>query len=195
MGKLQVPEYVKEIRKNIRNDSYIPEAVKIILAQNGIDKYPINVFDIAKKLSFAIKYASFQDDAISGILWDGIEPISVEGEQYQRVIFVKKDEIPQRQMFTVAHEIGHFMLHCNDESNFYERYMTKNSNVSKEQKEMEDKADFFAANLILPEDILHRYILVNKLENIDEIVNKVSSDFFVEKETIERRLEEIGYAQ
>ena len=60
---------------------------------------------------------------------------------------------------------------------------------------MEDKADYFAANLILPKEILHRYILVNKLDSVDEIISKVSSDFFVEKETIKKRLEETGYVQ
>ncbi len=198
MGKLQVPEYVKEIRNNLRNGGFIEDAINMILSENGIKQLPINAFDIARKLGFVIKVVSFRDDSISGILWDGAEPFPALGAAYQRVILLNGNESAERQLFTVAHEIGHFMLHCNDDTNFYERYITnkcKDETIPDEQKDMEDKADFFAANLLLPTEILLRYIQTNGLNSTTEIINSVSADFCVEKETIRRRLEEIRYVR
>jgi len=194
MAKLPIPEYVNLIREKIGDDEYIPVAIRMILSENGIKEYPINAFEIAKKLGFTIKYAEFKDSTISGILWDGVEEAIFGNEGYKRVMIINSKESPERQLFTVAHEIGHFMLHCNENSNFYERYISAgNKSVDPEEKRMEDKADYFAANLLLPEDILNRYIKVNNLKNRRNIEYAVASSFFVEKETVSRRLDEIGY--
>lgn len=195
MSKLPVADYIKQIRKKIaRNEKNYDNIVDTILEENGVKVYPINAFDIAKKMGFDIKYARFKNSSISGALWDGVDEMSFGDETFKRVIFVNGKESPRRQLFTVAHEIGHFILHCNDESNFYERYMTdKKDNVEPNQKKMEDDADYFAASLLLPRNILVQYIRINGLNDNKEIIDKVSSDFFVEKETISKRLYEIGY--
>lgn len=197
MGKLQVPGYVKEIRQRLKEDGHIEDAVELILSENGIKQVPINAFDIARKLGFVIKTVSFQDDSISGVLWDGAEAFPSLSGDYCRIILLNVKESAERQLFTVAHELGHFMLHCNDETNFYERYITKDCKdaISEEQKDMEDKADFFAANLLLPRSTLLRFIQTNDFNNENEIIASVSSVFCVEKETIRRRLEEIGYVR
>ncbi len=195
MSKLPVADYIKRIRnKIIKNEKHFDNIINLVLEENGVKEYPINAFDIAKKMGFAIKYVEFKDSSISGALWDGVDEMPFGGETFKRVIFVNGKESPKRQLFTVAHEIGHFILHCNSESNFYERYMTdKNANVVLSQKKMEDDADYFAASLLLPRDILIQYIKINRLTEKENIIDKVSADFFVEKETISRRLDEIGY--
>ena len=64
-------------------------------------EYPVKLAELAKKLGVAIKVASL-DLGISG-------KISKEDGKY--IIRVNRFESRERQRFTIAHEIAHYLLH------------------------------------------------------------------------------------
>lgn len=76
----------------------------------------------------------------------------------KKIIVINKADSPNRQRFTIAHELGHFLLH-QDYAMDKDRYMVllrrplKDTNYSNEEKE----ANCFAAYLLVPPEILQKY--------------------------------------
>ena len=72
-------------------------------------------------------------------------------------IFYNAKARPERQRFTLAHELGHFVLHRDSHASF---------NCDKESiytgadtlKQIEREADEFASNLLMPGDLLRQRI-------------------------------------
>lgn len=87
--------------------------------------------------------------------WEGCEGALVRNADDEREwgIFVKPRTRPERKRFTVAHELGHFILH---------RHQRPSFNCDKESvhagidtlKQIEREADDFASNLLMPGDML-----------------------------------------
>lgn len=75
---------------------------KSILDRHLTD-YPVKLGQLAKELGVAIKVSSM-GTGISG-------QVSREGNQY--VIRVNRNEARERQRFTIAHELAHYLLHRN----------------------------------------------------------------------------------
>ena len=65
---------------------------------------PVNVLLLAKKLNYTVYQASFKNENISG----GIT-FNTDGNGGK--IYVNHNDSPFRQRFTIAHEIGHAVLH------------------------------------------------------------------------------------
>lgn len=85
-------------------------------------------------------------------------------------MYVNTGESPQRQNFTIAHELGHYLLEhtkTSEYSTLFRRPIELQSNIP-----MEQEANCFAANLLVPEkflkDIIKRYPFAtnNQLANI-----------------------------
>ena len=189
MPKKSTPEYVKEIR---RNQYSMDGNIEKIFSECEITSYPINVFQIARALEFDIIYGKFKQDNVYGVMWDGDEPLNAGGKQTYRAILLNKQDSLERQAFTVAHEIGHFMLHCKDNTNFYERYHG-GAEQTDSQKLIEDQADFFAANLLLPKKLMKAYIAQHNNLSRSDLTSKICKDFLVERATVDKRFEELGY--
>ena len=72
-----------------------------LLAQNGIVRPAVPVERLAKAAGAAMEYRDFNNE-ISGLLIRKHRMI---------VIAVAKEQPEQRQRFTIAHELGHLLLH------------------------------------------------------------------------------------
>ena len=71
------------------------------------------------------------------------------------VIFTNSCSRLSREIFTLAHEIGHVILHLNDESSFIDDSITINGRSTDEK---EQEANYFAACLLMPADDVGRFI-------------------------------------
>lgn len=137
------PEYILDIRNGKYSKS---GAVAKILNENGIKEFPVNVWEIARNLNFEVFDATFEKDNISGMMIDALEvPPMLAKFDCKRAIILNRKEPKNVQSFTVAHELGHFVFDCNEESNYFDALHTKDrKNLSKEelsQKEKEDQID------------------------------------------------------
>ena len=74
-------------------------------------------------------------------------------------IVVNANDSPQQQNYTIAHELGHFLLKHNELPDFEIQYCVFMHNASAiEQNAMEQEANFFADNLLVPLHFLNFYL-------------------------------------
>ena len=116
------------------------EAIEV-LADFGVSEAPVPVEQIARKLGAQITYESFEGE-ISGMLYRA---------QGAAVIGVNSRHAPTRQRFTVAHEIGHFLMH-KGQPVFIDRFVRVNWRDGESGRE-EVQANAFAAELLMPRDL------------------------------------------
>ncbi|MGC3992000.1 MAG: ImmA/IrrE family metallo-endopeptidase [Chthoniobacteraceae bacterium] len=73
------------------------------------------------------------------------------------VIGVKARHAVTRKRFTIAHELGHFILHSTEEVHVDEAVLQmRDSRASEGVYVKEIEANFFAAELLMPQDFLER---------------------------------------
>ncbi|MCX8667098.1 ImmA/IrrE family metallo-endopeptidase [Acetobacteraceae bacterium B3987] len=134
-----------------------------ILSELGYNHPPINPLDIAKKLGIDVSFVSFpQNPDVSGFY-----------DPSERRIYVNAAEGTRRQSFTIAHELGHALLHQEwAKSNEYRVLMRDMEGDKNDPKEKE--ANTFAANLLVPRNML--------LHFLDKMSVKELADMFVVSE-------------
>jgi Zn-dependent peptidase ImmA (M78 family) len=121
------------------------KATKILETLN-IDQIPIPVEEIAYKLNIKISYEPFEGD-LSGLLYR---------DNLDTIIGVNSNESDKRQRFTIAHELGHFILHEGDQLHVDHNFKVnfRDSISSQGSKLIEIEANAFAASLLMPEALV-----------------------------------------
>lgn len=98
----------------------------------------------------------------------------------RRLIEVQQDIHPHRQRFTIAHEIGHYVLgHTTDFCSFDER-ATGDPRSSNERQ-----ANIFASELLMPDPWIRRYWVT-----LGNDYRAMAQKFYVSEEAMFRRLTE-----
>lgn len=115
-----------------------------LLRQAGTFSAPVDVESIAQNLGLVISPEPFEGD-MSGCL--------VRRSGARPVIGVNSTHAPTRKRFTIAHEIGHYLLHSGSvyldrESSF--RVNLRDSRSSTGEDAIEREANSFAAELLMP---------------------------------------------
>ncbi len=139
---------------------------------------PISVESVAKKYSVEINKVNDKTISVSGLLY------RKEGVAYMAI---NSAETPERQRFTIAHEIGHFLLH--ESKDIFVEYRPKTyekKGVLKNTKEIE--ANHFAASLLMPREELE-----NDVKNLNDLISEndihfLSSKYQVSEEAMTFRL-------
>lgn len=108
---------------------------------------PIDVERIALALGLIIRYEALQDSSLSGFLFR-------EGEQ--NIIGVNADHSETRQRFTIAHEIGHYVLHGSSihVDHAVHAVFKRDQRASEGVYREEIEANTFAAALLMPKSLL-----------------------------------------
>jgi Zn-dependent peptidase ImmA (M78 family) len=115
------------------------------------------------------------------------------------IIGVNKKHPETRQRFTIAHELGHFMLHApkDSDSSFVDKSFfivnrDRNSTLGIEIREVE--ANFFAAEILMPAETLYRDItaLPHSLKT-EEIYYQLAEKYGVSVEAMRFRLNNLGF--
>lgn len=125
----------------------IEQLVDELLATNRVKQPPVPVEDIAKKLGLQLERHTFAKDEFSGILVR-------DGDT--AVVGINASDHPNRQRFTVAHEIGHFLLHEGNRIFIDRSYnVSLRSSVSSQGTDLEEiEANTFASYLLIPDHLL-----------------------------------------
>lgn len=112
-----------------------------LLVDAGLDTAPVPVKQVAAYLGITVELAELGEDC-SGVL------VRNEG---CAVIGVNQDHHPNRQRFSIAHEIAHFVLHKGDtyiDKGYLVHFRDRESGSGTKQEEM--AANAFAAALLMP---------------------------------------------
>ncbi len=142
---------------------------KNILATFGVDAPPVPLADIVTSQGLNIIYADFSDIA------KGNEIAGFIDFDNKRIV-VNKDDSPNRQRFTIAHELGHYLLHkeyVQDVKKYKVllRRPLKNGSYALEEKE----ANCFAAYLLVPSNLLKKY---------EKLPNSINASLFAVSEDV-----------
>ncbi len=116
-----------------------------ILINQNISSLPVKVTEICKSMHIRVISYSKGRECIKN--FDTFaHPDSSDGFTYQNTIFYNEQCTVQRMRFTVAHELGHILLH--NGSGIYNR------EPSADDDPIEHEANIFASRLIMPACVL-----------------------------------------
>jgi Zn-dependent peptidase ImmA (M78 family) len=142
--------------------------------QYAADEPPVNLFEIAAGEGMEILY--FSPDAatndISGLL-----------NKEKKQVFLNVQESAARQNFTLAHELAHYFLdHKPNEYGVYRR----DSLHDKGKPDKEQEADCFAAELLMPQELITK--VQTKYDLFDDDAPALSRLFGVSSSAMRYRL-------
>jgi Zn-dependent peptidase ImmA (M78 family) len=150
------------------------QAANTILAEHWGDKVPVDPARIARKLGINVENA-FLDADVAG---------AIEKRPDGQVrIYLNREDHPNRQRFTCAHEIGHFVQHGEEDFEFVDyRDMTASLGVDEDER----YANAFAAALLMPEKEMRR------LKSIGMNQRDMKEVFGVSEAALVNRLKNLG---
>lgn len=162
-----------------------------LIERFGITDWPVKVEAIAEDLGLEVTYENLGSDEVSGLL------VSNGNSAH---IFVQEGNHEHRQRFTIAHEIGHFVLlhqfesgkHVHvDRGNFISQ---RGPRASEGVDPKEIEANQFAASLLMPSKLMHQRVneLVGAGPLLDQHVEKLAKDFKVSEQAMTIRLTTLG---
>jgi Zn-dependent peptidase ImmA (M78 family) len=153
---------------------------------------PVEIELVAKSLGVIIRKERL-DDEVSGML-------IIKGDA--KHIFVNLMHHENRQRFTVAHEIGHLKLHYESGDQLfldkkylvYERaaksQLSDGETLTTPQQERE--ANLFAANLLMPIELIQDTVRRRRLDLRDEWdVTELAGEFGVSEQAMSIRLQRV----
>ena len=167
---------------------YIQTIVNDILHQNRIKSAPVNVEKIAESLGISVKYESAKSE-ISGFLFR-------DYNDDKAIIGVNENHHPNRQRFTIAHEIAHFMLHKFEGFHFDGISLKmRDENSSKGTIKEEREANKFASELLMPEIFIEKDILEYEHSDLlfGDVLPNLAKKYQVSESALSFRLANLGY--
>lgn len=151
--------------------SFVKSQVKKVLAENYIDTPPVNARELAENYGLTVKFARFPDNykTVCGFI-----------DFDNAVMYVNEADSAYRQNFTIAHELGHWLLH---RENRDEYKVLMRRPIGGETDDREKEANVFAAELLVPKEMLKKYTK----EGLSSF--QLSEIFMVSESVINYRLE------
>lgn len=171
--------------RSFRSDKRIPAEIRAELRAFSTELGG-EIVTLAKRLGLKV----FEDDlpfCEAGYL--EYAP-SAESQSGYRIV-VNKNHRPEKQRFTVAHEIAHFVLHRNEPSEevLFERLHRLGSRslyLLDAEEDMEQEADAFAVHLLMPAGLVR-----NESRKPGMSCRELARSFQVSNRAMEIRLEEL----
>lgn len=162
------------------------EAIKL-LQNNGIVRAPVPVDSLAKTLEIDVRYSPGKEDVSGALIRNGKSV----------VIAVNSAQHENRQRFTIAHEIGHFLLHKGTKVHFDEDFRVnyRNALSSEATNSDEIEANTFAAELLMPETFLRKDLLKIQPDDdtIGTAIQSLAVRYKVSPRAMELRLVNLGF--
>lgn len=163
----------QDLHRNTPDYRLVNDTVKDVLEENSLLVPPIMPLEIAKSYGLDVLFANFPPK-ISHVM--GYLDLS------RRSIVVNKRDEPNRQTFTIAHELGHYQLHRSLLEHHPERYsVLERKPLGAQKVPIEQEANAFAAHFLVPRKMLDKY---RKIASISELARL----FVVSEEVIRWRL-------
>jgi len=151
----------------------VKETAQKVLNDNYVISPPIDIFDIANSYGFQINELDFGEEynKVAGFI-----------TPKKRVIYINKNDSENRKKFSIAHELGHWLLHKKELETMPEKYaiLLRIPLGQTENDPIEKEANCFAANLLVPKDMLDKHK--------GKDINEIAEIFAVSKDVIGFRM-------
>lgn len=136
-----------------------------LIKANKLFKPPVSVEDIAKNLGLDVIAYNLGDDISGTLVVENKKGFIGYNPSHSRV----------RQRFTIAHELGHFLLHNHSSSgklfvdkDFLVKYRSANNYTTLELRH-EQEANAFAAALLMPKEFVHKELSKKSSSDLPEL--------------------------
>lgn len=162
---------------------YVEEKSTELLERLEEYNIPVSLENVCNKLGILLKSENLQDN-VSGLF--------VIKDNVSHIIY-SSSESTERQRFTIAHEIGHFILH-KDKILFIDKnesVLYRNSESSSGELLKEREANSFAAALLMPKKIVEHELSIIPLNS--DVIGHLSDKFKVSSQAMSFRLSNLGY--
>lgn len=160
-----------------------------ILRESGVSEPPVDVESIAERQGLLIDFQPLQSD-LSGFLFH---------DEQHAVIGVNSFHPTVRQRFTIAHELGHFLLHQSDSLHVDRAVQAKFRNeLSKQGTDLDEiEANLFAAELLMPRIMIAQDLHQNDVVDIldDHFFNELAQRYNVSTQALLLRLMNLGHIE
>ncbi len=161
-----------------------------IIRDLEIKKPPINIKKVVKKFGLELSPLDLKAADVSGVL--------VISKNSGTIGFNPNEHI-LRQRFTIAHELGHYLLHKTTSELFVDRDFlvkyrnTKNTYTATEYLQ-EQEANAFAASLLMPKKYIDEKLAKKEYLELSEssLINKLAKDFKVSTPAMTYRLSNLN---
>lgn len=154
------------------------EASERLIVEKFLGDAPVKLGAVARELGVSVKLSTLNPGE-SGM-------ISREGDAY--VIKINRYESRERQRFTLAHEIAHFLLHRDiidaSENGIVDNVLYR----SGASEQVEYEANRLAADLVMPRNLIAPRLNQIGIPISDEVIAYLASTFQVSKAAMEIRL-------
>jgi len=130
-----------------------------LLDEFSITTPPVDPVKIARGVGVTVYFVKFE-----------LEKQNISGffDCDERAIFVNKDEWALRQTFTIAHELGHKILHEEWARSSDYRVLMRDQDYNGDEPH-EKEANAFAANLLVPRFMLDQYWKSLTVEQLSQL--------------------------
>lgn len=152
------PDIPQQCEVAVANFVKAVTAAKSILEEFGFSAPPINPVTIARDMGVRVTFVELpaKHQNVSGF-YDATDD----------AIYVNKDEYPKRKTFTIAHELGHRVLHREWAASNDYRVLLRDPSLIIDAREQE--ANAFAAHLLVPTKMLATYRHVASIEELSNL--------------------------
>lgn len=163
----------------------IRDEAERVLRDAGIKEPPVHVERVARRQGAQMRYEPFRGE-LSGVLFR---------ENGRTIIGVNSLHPKTRQRFTIAHELGHLLLHDNHNLHVDKNFRVERRDLLSAQgidlKEIQ--ANGFAAELLMPTFMLNHDAFELSLDyESDEIVRRLADKYGVSLQAMIIRLTQLG---
>ena len=159
---------------------------RALLQAHDVHGAPIDVFALAEREGIRVVRQSFEDSNISGVL--------VRRDDAS-VIGINASHHPNRQRFTLAHELAHHVLHAQHPTVYVDDMTVhfRGEGYHPPQRTEEVEANAFAAELLMPEALLREDLKSGSIDALDEVaVRRLARKYGVSAQAVTIRLAELG---
>jgi Zn-dependent peptidase ImmA (M78 family) len=164
---------------------HIEEMAEKILKESGCLEAPVNVKKCLNAHDIKLQEIELEDEVSGFFIIKDKKPH----------IGVNKRQTEKRRRFTMAHELGHFILHSKETPLFVdktERALYRNLESSTGEIVKEREANSFAAALLMPRRLLKLEIDNCDTESVGSITEYLAKKFNVSEKAMEHRLTNLG---
>jgi Zn-dependent peptidase ImmA (M78 family) len=159
------------------------EAVRKILDRFG-SKIPIGIDAIVKAHGLKIFENNEMESSVSGILM-------IKGENAGVMVNIYHPEV--RKRFTIAHELGHYILHRSESDVFVDEapifYRGALSEGGVDAREIE--ANVFAAELMMPEESVRADFKAGRFRTPDDAIVELAARYDISRAAMRYRLRQL----
>lgn len=113
--------------------------------------FPIDLNKVVDVCGLTIKQGTFDEPDLQGAF-----------DRQDKTVYLSEDDDFPSKNFTLAHEIGHFKLHEEVQTDVFTMHQLNNLMTRMGKDKVEDQADSFASSLLMPKKVFTKFWKVTR---------------------------------